>query len=89
MKAFHYCQHCGNLSLPRAVRLTPKQRQILELVLRRTEIGSEQLCAALSIARKTLHVHISQMNLELANHGMAVRADLTGYRFYRLIAEAA
>jgi len=89
MKAFHYCQHCGNLSLPKDVKLTPKQRQILELMLRRPQMSSEQLCGVLSIRPNTLHVHLSNLNRELRNHGIFVRSSTEYSTSYRLIAEAA
>jgi hypothetical protein len=80
------CPKCGQPLVPSDLILPPIKTRILELVRQRPGIDAETLRTLVWAndpaggpeTLSNLHVHIHQINVRLASHGLAVR----GSRFY-------
>jgi hypothetical protein len=82
------CAACGQPIAPAGLRLPPIKQRIYEAVQRHPDISAEELrCLVWADDpnggpedRKTLHVHVSQLNQLLTPYGVMVRSQGGGYR---------
>jgi hypothetical protein len=84
------CPTCGQPKLTGDLLLPHIKQRIYELVSQHPGISAEHLCELVwaddpsggpESGRKTIHVHVNQLNRRLAPFGIAVRGSLTaGYR---------
>jgi hypothetical protein len=82
------CPTCGSPIMPEGLQLPKTKARILEAVRRRPDISAEELRTIVWADdpaggpedRKVLHVHVSQLNRQLAPYGIMVRSQGGGYR---------
>ena len=78
-----HCPACGQPLIEHgALKLTPTQRRIIELLRRRKEMSGEDLRSRVwpyanggPDSASLLHAHIWHLNKRLRAHGLAVRAS--------------
>jgi hypothetical protein len=89
----HLCPTCGQPVVPGDLVLLPVKALVLDIVRRHPGVSAEELRGLVWANdpnggpknRKTIHVHILQLNCLLAQHGIAVRGSRTsGYRVVRI-----